>query len=1007
MPLPGITGSTVRGSSVQVLEPSRAQLTAPAPSAVTERRGWNLNLWVQGQEQEDECRIFEGDEQMLGSARNGRTPLSQRKEFRGRNNCKVSSAPLPPRGGLWITVTCGQRGRRTVEAGRSADQLQILPTAGLRLPRPDTNDMAGLAEELAALRDPVGGMSDRFPGPPAWTRQTSLAMPSARVAELDVEQSRHRRGGSRHKKAGYSPGGNEANTATEQQAGSESPGVRIEQLVGYQDALTEQTAETADVPGQQSVGAQKTMRELLAESRGTMVEQLVGSEGAATVLGPVMSFHNGHGFGATEVRERTVPLLEQAGDQRSPALSTIEATERMSSARKPADSDGSGGVQKVLSALGVEEKAFETASGRGLLTTEDHEERRKGRSEGMPVPESVEAQLVWGETRLTVVVAREDWMEMQDLGMMLHPGLAVGFAWRRSLPGLRRPLPAIRLLSSEELEIPMHAWPSSWEGLVAHVEEGGTFRVDGRLRGGMDPRLQAVLDQTVFDESIPWDTLDDYFTRISNGSALPDGAPDNLRLLSEALGTVCALNQWRHVRQLSQETLASSTATALRLTVLGVVLSRNKVHNAVTYDIPAELRGNRFVGLQFHHVNPTLLVHGSLDGDTKIRLEEGAVNSLLEAVPQLAQCPLMNLPQTRQSVKLKCNLRSPGLMSLTMVIPHGPWVKDILNRTGILKGDSFATLAQGGSIVELELPMQTKQILVAIQRDLNLDNRFFLQLLDESLGRAFGEPIKCWNTTVRSTGTGQQRTTIHFDPDADESCIQFVVDIPSLLLARRHNSHLEILLGRDNEFPVGIRFAVQPCPRAVLQTMARRLDHTSVRRRERGQSFGGQIVLIGPLPKNWVAKELGRDDAARVNLCRTFADHMKNLVLAQEVMFFGRWERSADPMGVYIEFSTPQAADDFGTLSDSGQLPREINMFCTSWFFAGTDYYPDLWASDTLAEVLDTLKESDLKKLMPRRNEQPGPVVIGNPAVQEASRQVADGTAAAAGAPDNPSAAGH
>ncbi len=160
------------------------------------------------------------------------------------------------------------------------------------------------------------------------------------------------------------------------------------------------------------------------------------------------------------------------------------------------------------------------------------------------------------------------------------------------------------------------------------------------------------------------------------------------------------------------------------------------------------------------------------------------------------------------------------LMSLTLVIRSGPWTEDILNRNGILKGESFANLAQGGSMVELELPVQTRNLLVAIRRDLQPNHEFFRQVLDESLGRAFGEPIKCWDTTVRSTGTGQQRTTTHINPDVDDSCIQFVIDIPTLLLARRHNLQLEILLGRDRELPVGIRFAVPPCSRTVLQTIA-------------------------------------------------------------------------------------------------------------------------------------------------------------------------------------------
>jgi hypothetical protein len=79
--------------------------------------------------------------------------------------------------------------------------------------------------------------------------------------------------------------------------------------------------------------------------------------------------------------------------------------------------------------------------------------------------------------------------------------------------------------------------------------------------------------------------------------------------------------------------LASSTTTALRLTVAGVVLSRYTGHNAITCDIPEEVCGGRFIWLQFQDLNPTLIVNG---------------------------------------------------------LPPGPWIWDILNRNGVLKGDSFA-----------------------------------------------------------------------------------------------------------------------------------------------------------------------------------------------------------------------------------------------------------------------------------------------------------------------------
>jgi hypothetical protein len=516
----------------------------------------------------------------------------------------------------------------------------------------------------------------------------------------------------------------------------------------------------------------------------------------------------------------------------------------------------------------------------------------------------------------------------------------------------------------------------------------------------MDPSLQTILDRTVFGVNTPWTAIDACFVKVRNGDQLPDTLPEELRLLSQALGAAFALNQWNHFQQLPAETVACCNATALRLTVLGVILSRNDAPRATTYTIPKELMGSRYVGLQFHHVNPALLVAGSLVGDTRVKIVDEIV-SLLEGVPLLAQSPLWSLPQIRKSLKMRCNFQSPGLMSLTMVLPFGPWIQDILNRDGILKGDSFATLDQGGSMVELEIPSPTRQVLVAIRQDLRLNYHQFRRILDDSLSRAFTVPIKCWDTTVWSAGTGQQRSTTHIDPDAAESSIRFVVDIATLLLARRCHSHLELLLGRDQQFAIGIRFRVPPCPRMALTTMSRRLGHTSIRRREPGQSFGSSIVLIGLLPKNW-AKDLGRDEAARMELYSTFETIAVGQLHAKEVSFFGRWERSSEPMGVCIEFNTVHDADTFGHRIDISQLPDEFNAFCHRWF--GSDPSPDIWACTTLVEVLDTLRESELKRLIPRRSEQPGLVP---PAALPDQGLVADGTGDAAGAPDNPNGAGH
>jgi hypothetical protein len=174
--------STVRGSRAPVLEFGKTRLLSSlAPREVPERGQWHVpeGRYEQGQEQTDTCRQRESEGQRSGSKQCGWAILSQRKEFMGWCRSGMSSAPSAPPDDqdLWITTVCGQRGRLIVEAGRSAESLHVKtpPTVGLRLPRPNTSDMARLGEELAAQRDPVGCISDRFHGPAALSGQTALA----------------------------------------------------------------------------------------------------------------------------------------------------------------------------------------------------------------------------------------------------------------------------------------------------------------------------------------------------------------------------------------------------------------------------------------------------------------------------------------------------------------------------------------------------------------------------------------------------------------------------------------------------------------------------------------------------------------------------------------------------------------------------------------------------------------------------------------------------------------
>ena len=129
-----------------------------------------------------------------------------------------------------------------------------------------------------------------------------------------------------------------------------------------------------------------------------------------------------------------------------------------------------------------------------------------------PVPAPIEVVLDRGGNRYKVEVRATDWAEAFQLDMSAHPDIAVCLAWRRHVRtqlghGNYRQ-PTIRLVSREAVDLPKESWPTSWEGLVEHVNKGGSFRGVARMRGGMNPDMQALLASTVSNDSLLWESLD-------------------------------------------------------------------------------------------------------------------------------------------------------------------------------------------------------------------------------------------------------------------------------------------------------------------------------------------------------------------------------------------------------------------------------------------------------------------------------------------------------------------
>ena len=93
------------------------------------------------------------------------------------------------------------------------------------------------------------------------------------------------------------------------------------------------------------------------------------------------------------------------------------------------------------------------------------------------------------------------------------------------------------------MDIPKGCWPTSWEGLVEHVEMGGYFRKVGAMRGGMDPAIAQQLSLIDF-RGTDWAELDRNLARVRAGEAIPpEQLTDNMRV-AQLLSGCTPLQQW-------------------------------------------------------------------------------------------------------------------------------------------------------------------------------------------------------------------------------------------------------------------------------------------------------------------------------------------------------------------------------------------------------------------------------------------------------------------------------
>ena len=891
------------------------------------------------------------------------TSLSQRREFLGVVANEAGSAALLTE--LRMTTSRGQKGRQVVEKDGLAGQCQLPPTVA-RHPRPGTREMAGIAAELAC-RGRTGIVSARFTSA-ASRRYYGLYSPALWGHR---RRHRHRR---RQRIDGHSHSGDTG------------------QLTGTQRAEP-----------QYCRGCCNTASVIQTEGAGRENEAAGRTEVA--------------GWNRAVQPSLTGDTSPSTADPSCSLLATEEREDEAATLSSDGLEDGLKEDTGTLAAMEIGESAPGTDD-KPLLGPEEG-----GRPpELQSVPQSVQAWLVSGGVRIPLEIKWEDWSMMESVGFGSHAALAVAFAWRRcSDPSTgrdRNSRPRIKLMSAEALEVPTDAWPTSWEGLVEHAENGGYFSIAGSLRGGMDPALaQQQLSLVDFSGPFDWDDIDRNLARVRAGEVIPEyELTDNMRL-AQLLAGCTALRQWDALAAFlaaqPQEVRAGLIISPARLAALQIEASRLRQEQR---EPPEWLLSASFAQLRFNHLSPRDFVPGPCrTNDLRGQIEDGIVNRLLSVAPEIKNHPKYRLQNLREDMRIELNPKDPGvetcLFSASVVLPTGPWLSEFYKGSKSLGGNSFCTISPIDLFVETELSNTDQQVLRAIRSALGVDNTAFRLILDAALSKGFRCEVRSRDDTVRFTSTGGKggkRTMEHVSPDSSESRMLATMDATSLLLARRVSTTLPLLLG-----PVMVSITLMQCPHQALRDALQPREPAAIRMRPQGTEISCPVILMGPLPKGSIPTLTVKSAAGMAELRHHMLDVCQNELQTKDVRFVGRYDKDRSPMFLYMEFGSVDEARTFGSITDR-MVPPEFGKLLKSLWGDKALQLP-FWSCNLLAECLATADEKTFKALMAQGQANPCPLPppahppppLPPPPPALGAGQDIHGTGSAASGPDNPQNAQH
>ena len=577
--------------------------------------------------------------------------------------------------------------------------------------------------------------------------------------------------------------------------------------------------------------------------------------------------------------------------------------------------------------------------------------------------------------KIKVQVRLEDWESMVELGFCeVAPGAVIATAYRRLAP---KASVLVRLRDRNGMEVRSNSEPQSWEELVRFVDSGGTCILQGRMRGGMDPKHQATIAATAFDDRLRWDEIDSIMESIRSGGALAEGTDPQLRDLAEALATVPHLQQWDPMAALPEDIRRCCVCSPARLAALQCIGLRREADEEGTP--PGwtsrghflEVRWNEIpeVGIQLDHAN---------GGNGRAQLQDMLMSRLLSAAPAITGSPQYDLAELRDSIHIESNLDLGFPFSATMVVPVGPWVQDMLSGRFSLGGDSFCTVTAVGTHVEVALPNPGSQLINTIRGCLRVSRRAFQTILNDSFRRA----LQCTfvttrNTTSRVVHQGKNKRTVeNFGPGSGDSVVMVGTEATRLLMVRRERLELQVRLGYGQECPVALRIGCPQCPQRILHGLLEQRNPPPLRPLSHAGSLPVHpILLIGPLAKGWSAR-LGyppRERARMQELQRNIAQTARGLVGARSTRLIGRHDKEHSPLYVYMEFERLEQSQLLVRQWEEGTCPQGFQDLW-QYLVGGDTSGLRLWSCGVLVEALMVASDKTLKELVAAGEAHPCPL---------------------------------